>query len=107
MSIDLVCSEGEYTKASNKTQRYAAFLKNQLERYIAILTASGIVSESVGNSQEALIANARTIASSLDSVTSSFASILTKQAADLEEIDDFQYPDLHMDDVVALLAAFL
>ena len=110
MESNLVCSEGEFSTAINKTTAYASFLVDMLGQYCTALeevSSTGIKSKKVNQELDQLRSSASQCATALENLSARLASVMKKQVSDLEEADNFEYPDASMGDVISLLGSFL
>ena len=110
MESNLICSEGEFSTAVNKTTAYADFLTDLLGQYCTVLeevSHSGIKSKQVHQELDHLRASASYCAGALEHLSARLSAVMKKHVSELEEADNFEYPDASMADVISLLSSFL
>ena len=110
MSRELVCSDGELSVALNKTERYIEFLDNCIREYNEIIadTAGGGIEDALICTQLARLSGYLSqIKKELDAVLPEISESISREIQDIEDADNFAYPDISFGDIMSTLAGFL
>lgn len=110
MSRNLVCADGELSIALNKTERYIDFLDNCICEYNKIIknTAGvGIEDVLICTQLEQLASELSEIRREMEAVLPEVTGCISKEIRDIEDEDDFTYPDITFGDIMSTLAGFL
>nr|WP_303182170.1 hypothetical protein [Lachnoclostridium phocaeense] len=110
MSRELVCADGELSMALNKTERYIEFLDNCIREY------NKIIAETAGNGIEDVLICTQLaqlsgwlseVKRELDTVLPEISDSVSREIQDIEDADNFTYPDISFGDIMSTLAGFL
>lgn len=110
MSRELVCADGELSAALNKTERYIEFLDDCIREYNKIISDTagiGIDDVLVCAELTRLSGQVSVIKRELDAVLPDIAEAVGREIRDIEDADNFTYPDISFRDIMSTLAGFL
>ena len=110
MSRELVCADGELSAALNKTERYIEFLDECIREYNKILSDMadiGINDVLVCTELARLSGQVSEIKRALDAVLPDISETVGREIQDIEDADNFTYPDISFGDIMSTLAGFL
>lgn len=110
MSRELVCADGELSAALNKTERYIEFLDDCIREYNKIISDTagiGIDDVLVCTELTRLSGQVSLIKRELDAVLPDIAEAVGREIRDIEDADNFTYPDISFGDIMSTLAGFL
>ena len=110
MSRELVCADGELSAALNKTERYIEFLDECIREYNKILSDTadiGINDVLVCTELARLSRQVSEIKRALDAVLPDISETVGREIQDIEDADNFTYPDISFGDIMSTLAGFL
>ena len=110
MSRELVCADGELSVALNKTERYIEFLDTCIREYNEILADTagcGIEDVLICAQLARLSLQLSEMKRELDAVLPEISESIGREIQDIEDADDFTYPDISFGDIMSTLAGFL
>lgn len=110
MSRELVCADGELSMALNKTERYIEFLDNCIGEYNKIISDTaglGIDDVLICTELARLSGQVLEMKRELKAVLPEISEAVGKEIQDIEDADNFTYPDISFGDIMSTLAGFL
>ena len=110
MAYDTIFDDSEFAMAFYRIQTQANFLVSCIESYTKIvsdLVVAGFEAEAIDSALLSHVSVIRALSKTIKSGYESISEIPTEARADIEQADDFQYPDSLLETVKSLLAAFL
>lgn len=110
MAKDVIYSESELNMAKNELSKYASYLSRQMEQFDKIL--QGVQNCAVDGQIKLGLAvfagQVRPLAGKVNEIVDEKAANVVKKAiSDVKAADTFRYPDSFMNQIIAVLRAFL